>query len=124
MRLPDHCSDCILSSIWPSTKHYLEATNRLHWSSISVMYFQRFRRWPIFNQLRGNVACFLANNAWYPYVAEHLRHLNRGPTLNTLLCVTDQKRVCRLLGYDTDPVLLFTLLKQYQKYYFIILICL
>ena len=86
----------VLSSIWPVAKHYLEATNRRHWSSISVMYFQRFRRWPIFNQLRANVACFLANNAWYPYVWEHLRDLNRGPALNTLLCVTDRKRGRRL----------------------------
>ena len=86
IRHPDHCSDCLLSSIWPSAMHYLEATNRLHWSSISVMYLQRFRRWPLFNQLRTNVACVLANNAWYPYVWEHLRHLNRGPALNTVLC--------------------------------------
>ena len=25
------------------------------------MFFQRFQRWPIFNQPRANVACFLAN---------------------------------------------------------------
>ena len=68
IRRPYLCSDCPLSSIWPSTKHNLEATNRPHWSSISVIYFQRFQRWPIFNQLRANVACFLANNAWYPII--------------------------------------------------------
>ena len=34
------------------------------------MYFQRFLRWPIYNQLWANVARFLANNAWYPYVWE------------------------------------------------------
>ena len=66
IRRPGHCSECLLSSIRPSTKHYLEVTNRPHWSSTSVMYFQRFRRWPIFTQLWANVACFLANNAWYP----------------------------------------------------------
>ena len=86
IRRPDHCSYCLLSSIWPSTKHYLEATNRLHWSSISVMYFQRFWRWLIFNQLRAKVAYFLANNAWYPYLCEQLSHLNRRPALNTQLC--------------------------------------
>ena len=69
IRLPDHCSDFLLSSIWPSNKHYLEATNRLHWSSISLMYFQRFRRWPKFNQLRTNVACFLANNAMFESIS-------------------------------------------------------
>ena len=81
IRRPDHCSDCLLSSIWPSTKHYLDVTNRPHWSSISVMYFQRFWRWPIFNQLRAKVACFLANNAWYPCLCEQLSNLNRRPAL-------------------------------------------
>ena len=54
-RRPDLCLGCVLSSIWTSTKHYLKATNRPHWSSISVLYFQRYQRWPIFNQLRANV---------------------------------------------------------------------
>ena len=67
----------------PCTTHYLEATNRPHWSSISVLYFRRCQRWPIFNQLRANVACFLADDRpiWYPYRCEQLSHLNRRPAL-------------------------------------------
>ena len=42
------------------------------------MYFQR---WPIFNQLRAKVACFLAGNAWYPCLCEQLSHLKRRPAL-------------------------------------------
>ena len=86
IRRPDHCSDCLLSYMWPSAKHYLEETNRLHWSSISVMYFQRFWRWIIFNQLRANVACFLANNAWYPYVWASQALEQRTRIEHTALC--------------------------------------
>ena len=56
------------------------------------MYFQRFRRWPIFKQLLANVACFLANNAWYPYLCEQLSHLNRRPEFKTHRSVVDRER--------------------------------
>ena len=84
-----------VSSIWPSTKHYLEATNRLHRSSISAMYSQRFWRWPIFNQFRAKVACFLAHNAWYPCLCEQLSHLNRWPALRHIALWRMERGVAR-----------------------------